>query len=258
MAEMYFLGTGGSVATRKRDNTSVLIPGKGGLLLVDCTGNIVQKIKRLGYEPRQVRFLFLTHIHPDHVFALPSLIHGLMFEEGEILLLGSAETVSFARRLLDLFDLRRREFRTRVVFKILRPGKRIRLDAATSALALKTPHHSSSLAYRFYLERIKKEVLISGDTPLHPPLFAAARGIDYLIHDASAPSRYFRKYPALYKMHTAARDLGRLSRKASVRCLIPCHFLGELDFSLAEVRKEIRREFKGKLIIPRDLRKIPL
>lgn len=258
MAEMYFLGTGGSVATPARDNTSLLIPGEGGLLLVDCTGSIVQKIKRLGYEPRQVRFLFLTHIHPDHVFALPSLIHGLMFEEGEICLFGSAETVSFARRLLDLFHLRERKFRTRVVFRPLSPARRIRVDASVSVQALKTPHHSSSLAYRFYLERENKEVFCSGDTPAYPPLFEAARGIDYLIHDASAPSRYFKKYPALYTMHTSALDLGRLSEDAGVRCLIPCHFLGELAFPLSEVREEIRREFKGRLIIPRDLRKIPL
>jgi len=258
MAELYFLGTGGSVATQERDNTSLLIPGEGGLLLVDCTGSIVQKIKRLGYEPRQVRFLFLTHVHPDHVFALPSLIHGLMFDEGEIRLFGSAETVSFARRLLDLFSLRQRRFRTRVVFRPLSPGKRVRVHASISVQSFKNPHHSSSLAYRFHLERENKEVFCSGDTPVYPPLFEAARGIDYLIHDASAPSRYFRKYPALYSMHTSARDLGRWSEEAGVRCLIPCHFLGELAFSLSEIRREIRREFKRKLIIPRDLRKIPL
>ena len=258
MAELYFLGTGGSVATPERDNTSVLVPVERGLLLVDCTGSIVQKIKRLGYDPRQVRYLFLTHVHPDHVFALPSLIHGLMFEEGEIRLYGSAETLSFARRLLDLFMLRDRKFRTRVVFRPLSPAKRVRLDDSVSVQAMKTPHHSSSLAYRFNLERENIEILCSGDTPLYPPLFAAARNIDYLIHDSSAPSRYFKRYPALYTMHTCARDLGRLSRDAAVRCLIPCHFLGELDFHISEIRKEIRREFKGRLIIPRDLRKISL
>jgi len=258
MAVIYFLGTGGSVARPDRDNTSLLLPVEGGLLLVDCTGSIVQKIKRLGYEPRQVRYLFLTHIHPDHVFALPSLIHGLMFDEGEIRLFGSAETVSFARRLLDLFRLREKRFRTRVVFIPLSPGKRVRVDGSISVQALKTPHHTSSLAYRFHLHRDNTEVFCSGDTPLYLPLFEAAQGTDYLIHDASAPARFFRKYPALYSMHTSARDLGRLSEESGVRCLIPCHFLGELAFSLSEIRKEIRREFKGRLIIPRDLRQIPL
>jgi ribonuclease BN (tRNA processing enzyme) len=181
-----------------------------------------------------------------------------MFDEGEIRLFGSAETVSFARRLLDLFNLRQRRFRTRVVFRPLSPGKRVRVDASISVQALKTPHHSSSLAYCFNLERENMGVFCSGDTPLYPPLFEAARGIDYLIHDASAPSRYFKKYPALYSMHTSARDLGRLSEEAAVRCLIPCHFLGEFAFTLAEVKKEIRQEFKGRLVIPRDLRKIPL
>jgi len=234
------------------------MPTSEGLLLVDCSGSVFQKIQRLGFHPRQVRFVFLTHVHPDHIFALPSLVHGLMLEEGRIELCGSEETVSFARSLLDLYGLRRRSFRTRVLFRPLRHGGTAQVGRVLRVQAWKTPHHSSSLAYRFDLERKKKKIFYSGDTPLHRPLFDAARGVDCLIHEASAPSRFFRKYPLLYSFHTPARDLGRFCQEAGIRCLIPCHFLGELSFSPSEIRSEIRREYQGKIIMPRDLERIPL
>ncbi len=59
-------------------------------------------------------------------------------------------------------------------------------------------------------------------------------------------------------MHTHALDLGRLCQEAEVRCLIPCHFFGELDFSLSEIEQEIKKNYQGKLIIPEDFEKIPV
>ena len=116
MAEICFLGTGGWVPTPQRDNTSVLLRAGGNLTLIDCPGSVVAKIRTLGFDPRRVSTILFTHIHPDHIYGLPSFIHSLILEDGEIRLLGSEETVAFARRLLDLFGLRGKNVRTRVRF----------------------------------------------------------------------------------------------------------------------------------------------
>jgi len=258
MAEIYFLGTGGSVATPKRDNTSFLLRHGEDLVLVDCPGSVVQKIQKLKFHPRQVRILLVTHVHPDHVYGLPSLVHSLMLEEGEILLCASEETVSFSRLLLDLFHLRESGFKTRVRFRPLAPGQTVRLSPSLAVKAIEVPHHSSSLAYRFYGEGKNEDLLFSGDTPPFAPLFEEAREIDFLVHDSSAPSRVFKQYPELHKMHTSSVELGKWSAEAGVKCLIPCHFLGEIEFSAAEIRAEIRRSYRGKLIIPIDFVKIKL
>jgi ribonuclease Z len=258
MAEIHFLGTGGSVATPQRDNTSVLLRTGNALILIDCPGSAVVKIRKLGFEPSQVNTLILTHIHPDHIYGLPSLVHSQMLIAGEILIIGSEASVNFSRRLLDLFGLRRRKIRTRLRFRVLRPGQTVHLEGSCSARALSVPHHHSSLAYHFYLEGEGREILFSGDTPVHEPLFADAGGVDYLVHDASAPSRYFKKYPVLSRLHTSFLALGRWSQEAGVRCLFPCHFLAEAACSTAEVRREIRRHFRGRLIVPRDLQSIRL
>jgi ribonuclease Z len=258
MADIYFLGTGGSVATRGRDNTSFLIRAGREIVLVECPGSVIQKLKKLGFEPNRVARVMLTHVHPDHTYGLPSLVHGLMLEEGVIDLYGSEETMSFARRLLDVYGLRDRKFRTRVRFRPLRPGRRVDLGKCLAVRALEVRHHPSSLAYHFYIEEGRRELVCSGDTAVHPPLFREAGGADCLIHDSSGPHRYFERYPILSTMHTSSLDLGRFAQSAGVRCLVPCHFLGELEFSTPEIRREIRRGFKGRLIIPRDLQRITL
>jgi ribonuclease Z len=258
MAKIYFLGTGGSVATRDRDNTSLLVQADRDVVLIECPGSVVQKLKKVGFEPDVIPSIFLTHVHPDHTYGLPSLVHGLMLEEGVIDLYGSLETTAFARRLLDVYGLRAKKFKTRLRFRPIRSGQEVRVGRSVAVKALSVPHHSSSLAFHFYLEKDRREFLFSGDTPIHPPLFVEARDIDVLIHDSSAPHRYFEKYPILGTMHTSSLDLGKSAQSAGVKCLVPWHFLGEVEFSLSEIRNEIRREFKGRLVIPRDFKMMTL
>lgn len=258
MIEICFLGTGGSVATKERDNTSFLIRNEEGLILFDCPGSVFQKIKRLDFDPRDVTTILMTHTHPDHVYGLPSLVHSLMLDEGLIRLFGSAETIGFCEDLLDLFRLREKRIKTRVDLIPLRSGESIRLNGSLSCLPVKVPHNPSSLAYHLCFESEGKELVYSGDTPCYPPLFEEAAGKDCLIHDCSAPFRFFGEYPSLSAMHTHSLELGEQAQKYGVKCLIPCHFFGELDFSLQEVEEEIRKNYTGKLIIPQDFERLTL
>lgn len=258
MADIYFLGTGGSIASEERDNTSLLLDSDGQLILVDCPGSVIQKIKKLGFDPRQVTTILVTHVHPDHIYGLPSLVHSLMLDEGLIILYGSEETLFFCQDLLDLFHLRDEKIKTRIRFIPAEPKETVQLTASVEFFSLSVPHDSSSLAFHFRFGSIEKDLLFSGDSPVYSPLFQLASRIDYLIHDCSAPSRFFEQYPSLCKMHTHALDLGKLSQEAGVDCLIPCHFFGELDFPLSEIEKEIKKNFCGKLIIPEDFTKITL
>lgn len=258
MAEVCFLGTGGSVATKERDNTSLLISCEDSLILIDCPGSVIQKIKKFNYDPRKITAILVSHIHPDHIYGLPSFVHSLMLDEGLIDLYGSEEAVNFSQNFLDLFHLRDVKIKTRIRFFPLEQNKSLRLGHSLHFSSLKIPHDSSSLAFHFHFEKEGKEMIYSGDTPAHPLLFQEAAEKDCLIHDCSAPSRFFKKYPSLYEMHTHSLQLGELSRKAEVKCLIPCHFFGELDFSLSEIENEIRRNYSGKLIIPKDFMRITL
>ncbi len=258
MAEVCFLGTGGSVATKERDNTSLLVSSDDSLILIDCPGSVIQKIKKLDHDPRKIHAILVTHIHPDHLYGLPSFVHSLMLEECLIDLFGSEETIHFCQNYLDLFHLRDEKIKTRIRFVPMEENKEIKLSPSIRFLPLKVPHDSSSLAFHFRFEEENKELICSGDTSFHPLLFQRAEEKDYLIHDCSAPSRFFREYPSLYQMHTHSLQLGEICQQAGVKCLIPCHFFGELEFSLSEIENEIRKNYTGRLIIPRDFDRITL
>lgn len=255
MANIAFIGTGGSVATVGRDNASFLLDA-GSLILVDCPGSVIQKIKKLGRKPENVDVLLITHIHSDHIYGLPSLVHSLIAESRELDLYGSEESTAFCAKLLDLFGLRKDTINYRVRLHPLRPGEEFRVPDVLIQ-TLDVPHSSASLSFRFVFSD-GKELLYSGDTPCHPPLFAGIAGIDYLIHDCSAPQRFFVQYPELRRMHTSSLDLGREAFGAGVQTLVPIHIFGELPFTEAEIWMEIRENYKGNLIIPQDFESIPL
>jgi ribonuclease BN (tRNA processing enzyme) len=248
--EIVFLGTSGYLPTAGRDNAAFLLNAGGTSILVDCPGSVIRKLLAAGAGPLDVGNLFVTHVHADHIYGLPSLVHGLMLREHLIRLHGSAETVDFCRRLLDLFGLREPKYRTRVDFVTLAPGQTAAVAADVEAAAWSVPHQPSSLAFGF--RSGGKTAVFSGDTAVDPGLFERARGADALVHDCGAPARFFEKFPVLKNVHTSARDLGDWSEKAGVRLLAPVHFLAELDFDMGEIEKEIRTHYSGRLVLPSD------
>lgn len=258
MTEIVFLGTCGYLPTPERDNTSFLLMNDGTAAMVDCPGSPLRKLAMAGVEPLRVGDLFITHIHPDHVYGLPSLVHGLMLRDHVIRLHGSAETVEFCGRLLDLFELRSPRHRTRVEFVPLGHGKSVRLPDGTGVTAWSVPHKDSSLAFEFRTAGAGKRVVFSGDTPIDPALFERSRGADVLVHDCGSPARFFETYPALKSVHTSALDLGIWSEKAGVRLLAPVHFLTELEFAMEEIEEEIGMHYTGRIVIPSDMDRLEI
>jgi len=258
VAELVFLGTGGAVGTAERDNTSYALSFGDSFLLVDCPGGAVAKMRRAGLDPLRMSSLLVTHVHPDHIYGLPSLIHNLFLSEGRIRIFGSEEAVRFCGRLLDLFDLRAPRIKMRVDLAALEPGRAFEPCRTVRTEAFRVPHSPASMGYHFFLDSGGREVVCSGDTPPHDEVRSRARGRDFLVHDCSAPSRFFETYPVLKTMHTSSLDLGRLAGEAGVRTLVPCHFFGEVDYPMSEVEAEIRQHFGGRLVMPVDFTAISL
>ena len=74
-----FLGTGGSVPSKHRMLPSVLIRRGPELLLFDCgEGTQRQSLGARAGINRKMR-IFISHLHGDHVFGLPGMLHSLAF-----------------------------------------------------------------------------------------------------------------------------------------------------------------------------------
>ena len=75
--EVVFLGTSGSIPTPERSAPCLAIKRMGELFLFDCGEGAQRQLIRSGLGfPAKLK-IFISHLHGDHVFGLPGLIHTL-------------------------------------------------------------------------------------------------------------------------------------------------------------------------------------
>jgi ribonuclease Z len=94
-----FLGTGGSVPSKFRNLPSVLVRRGPEVLLFDC-GEGTQKqflLAKAGIN-RKMR-IFISHMHGDHLFGLPGMLHSLSFmgRTRELEIIGPKGIVDFVK-----------------------------------------------------------------------------------------------------------------------------------------------------------------
>jgi ribonuclease Z len=77
--QVTFLGTSSGVPTRARNVSSVAVrlPQRAELWLFDCGEGTQHQFLRSDLRVSQLRRVFVTHMHGDHVFGLPGLLASL-------------------------------------------------------------------------------------------------------------------------------------------------------------------------------------
>lgn len=77
--QVTFLGTSSGVPTRSRNVSAVALrlPQRSELWLFDCGEGTQHQILRSDLRVSQLRRLFITHMHGDHIFGLPGLLASL-------------------------------------------------------------------------------------------------------------------------------------------------------------------------------------
>src|SRR4051794_752484 len=72
MATLHLLGTGAALSEPHRTTTMLAIDDSVSAVVVDCGGDVVQRLLAAGIPVGRISALIVTHEHPDHVggFAL--------------------------------------------------------------------------------------------------------------------------------------------------------------------------------------------
>jgi ribonuclease Z len=102
MFELVFLGTAAAVPSAERGSPALLVARGPVRFLVDCGEGTQRQLMRAQLGFRGLSHVLLTHLHLDHVAGLAGLLatRQLYQLEGAIEIIGSRETVGFARRYL--------------------------------------------------------------------------------------------------------------------------------------------------------------
>lgn len=74
--QITFLGTSSGVPTRSRNVSSVALrlPQRAEIWLFDCGESTQHQFLKSEFKSSQIRRIFVTHMHGDHIFGLPGLL----------------------------------------------------------------------------------------------------------------------------------------------------------------------------------------
>ncbi len=254
-----FLGSSGAIPSPSRDTTSLVFVADEGAVLVDCGGSPVQKLRRAGVDPLAVRYVLLTHIHPDHAYGLPSLVQNLRLLErtAELGVLCRPEHVEALRTLLGLFGLWQRPGMFPLTLRALdlREGAPA-LELGPLGVSTSPNDHGDmpNVAVRVDVAGLPSSVVYSSDTRPCEAVVALARGADTLIHEATFPERARGRFGA----HSTAAEAGEVAARAGVRRLILAHIAAEYHDELEALAQEARKRFAGVVEVAREFVPYPL
>ncbi len=227
MPAVHFLGTGSAITDPHRTTTMLAFQHPGSVIVIDCGGDLVQRLLQAGLPLDDISALIITHAHPDHVAGFPLAVQKLWLARRRTPLPvhGIAPALDQARRCLGAFDtsgwnglfaMDWREFPHT-------PGAPV-LDAAPWRITAMPSNHSiPSVALRIEHAPSGRVCAYSSDTAPFDAMADFARGADLLVHEASGP------FPG----HSTALDAARIAAAANVRALRLVHLAPESQLNAA-------------------------
>ena len=270
---LVLLGTGTPLADPDRSGPAVAIVVNGDAYIVDAGPGIVRRAAaaaRAGtaaLSVRNLRRVFITHLHSDHTLGLPDLMlsPAVLHRNAPLEVYGPPGIEHMVDAILDAY---REDIRLRIdglehgepagyrmdVHEVV-PGVVYR-DSSVTVTAFRVEHGSWPYAYGYRFQSADRTIVVSGDTRPTDAVAEACGGCDILVHEVYA-QQGFDRLPASGKayhasFHTSAVELGRIAARARPKLLVLYHqlFFGSTE---EEILREVREGFPGRVVSGKDL-----
>jgi ribonuclease Z len=218
MAVLHLLGTGAAFSDARRTTTMLAFEHLGRALVVDCGGDVVQRLLASGVALESVEGLIVTHEHADHVGGFPLFMEKMWLSgrREPIPIHGIEPALAQARRAWESFDTRDWKGVPEILWRPVehRPGAEVLRNERWHVTASPGIHPVPVVGIR--VEAAGGGIVAySADTAPAPEIVRLATGADVLVHEAqktSAPG-----------VHTSYEEAARAAFEAGVRKLVLVH-----------------------------------
>lgn len=164
--KLYTLGTSHGATEVGRACSCNLIEANGSYYLFDCGGNVEVKMKNLDMPFQNIKAVFISHMHEDHVGTLSSIVkrfcHYNRTDDDVVMYLPEENGIDAFSRWLDAMHMRMSE--NKVSFSLVKSGE-VYKDENITVFAIPTKHIESGKfpSYAYVVKTADKNFLYTGD-----------------------------------------------------------------------------------------------
>jgi ribonuclease BN (tRNA processing enzyme) len=241
LADLTFLGTGGSYVSQRRACSGIYVEGS----LLDCGFGVLTNLRRAGIPLDAIDRVFISHTHSDHIGDFTGLVWamGLGGRKSRLTVVSSKETAAALRQVMELQS---------TPPQILEFGIDYLEPTEAGVRSCTTIHTPTNYAYR--IQAAGKAITYTGDTAPCREVVELAKGSDLLIHD----SMYLAatEHMVAITKHSSARQAAAAAREAGVRMLALTHL--SPGASEHDYEEEARGVEGVKFIVANDLQRITI
>ena len=264
------LGSGGGPNPNpRRFGPSILVRAGTETLLFDCGRGASIRLAQLGILLGDVRNVFLTHLHSDHIIGLPDLYltgWGAQGRKTPFRVWGPDGTTQMMEYLQKAFafDIRiRRDVDEKFVGEGITVSSRdikqgvIFQEGGVTVTAFTVDHRPIEPAFGFRVDYGGRSVAMSGDTRFSENLIEHAKGVDLLIHEAIDPIEVRARLSKLAATqaeidnivahHITAEEAGVVFARVKPRLAVYAHI------SDADLITPARKSYAGPIEAGEDL-----
>jgi len=243
------LGSGTFIPELKRSCPGHLIELDNDQILFDFGRGVIRNLMRKKINPIEIDTVFITHMHADHFSELIPFI-ALILDHYDKKNLREVYTFygpkGFKKELMGIvkvIGLDKHKNIKRIKVIDVKPNEVLKVKKV-SIKSFKVDHSKSKLCLAYRIKLNKKVFCYSGDSSYCENLKKACKNVDLAIVEATGPKRWN------IQSHLNGEDLGILAKECNVKKLVVVHVSKSY---LKQVKKDIRKNYKGKVILAKDL-----
>jgi ribonuclease Z len=276
-ARVILLGSGTPIPDPSASGPAVSVVVGRSAYLFDAGPGVVRRAEaaaeKFGIPALQstnLTRLFFTHLHSDHTLGYPDLIFTpwVIGRTEPLEVYGPVGTAAMTEHLKAAYaaDIK---VRTEGIEALDTQGLRVNVhelpsegqvyrDANVTVRAIAVRHGSWPQAFAYRITAGERVIVISGDTTPVSAIADACDGCDVLLHEVYSAAQYkalFGTHGSHYhpRAHTSTEELAQLAAKANPKLLVLYHQLRFGSRQQVDLKKEIRRIYKGNVVDGSDL-----